>query len=294
MIKSMTGYGRGESSEEGRLVSVEIRSVNGRYAEYSVRLPRTLASLEPRLRRLLQQRIGRGTITLSVSLSQEDKAGLPRVDMEAARHYRDLLKGLKKELKLAGKVDVRTLVGFSEILAAPEHRMDETRAWQMIHGPLEQALSALAKMRAREGERLQAELAKRLAKIEKGLSLIEKLAPKRAIEARRSLQERIGRALSAASRDTELARRLAQEIALMADRLDVTEECVRLKSHLQAFRSALKLSKPVGKRLDFLLQEMNREANTISSKANHSGIAQAAVGLKDEIEKIREQVQNIE
>ena len=294
MIKSMTGFGRGESGGEGRIVAAEARSVNGRYAEYSVRLPRSLAALEPRLRRLLQQRIGRGTVSLTVALSRTDKSGLPGIDMEAARHYRDLLKGLKKELKLAGKVDLRTLVRFSDIFAAPEAAADEAQGWQIIREPVEKALEALAEMRTREGERLQAELEKRLARIERGLALILKLAPRRVQEARKDLSDRIAKALPAASRDPELARRLAQEAALMADRLDVTEECVRLRSHLQAFRGALKLSQPVGKRLDFLLQEMNREANTVGSKANHSGIAQAAVGLKEEIEKMREQAQNIE
>lgn len=290
----MTGYGRAEHSEDGRTVTVEVRSVNGRYGEYSVRLPRSLAALEARLRRALQQRVARGTVSLSVTLSREDGAGLPKLDLEAARHYRDLLKDLKKELKLAGKVDVRAIVRFSDIFAAPEAVEDEARSWQLLREPLERALAALAEMKENEGARLQAELEKRLARIEKGLALILKLAPKRVAEARKLMQDRIAKALPAASRDPELARRLAQEAALMADRLDVTEECVRLKSHLQAFRSAMKLSQPVGKRLDFLLQEMNREANTIGSKANHSGISQAAVGLKEEIEKMREQAQNIE
>lgn len=294
MIKSMTGFGRAEASDEGRRVAVEVRSVNGRYGEYSVRLPRTLSALEPRLRRLLQQRVARGTVSLAISLSREDKSGLPVVDLEAARHYRDLLKGLKKELKLGGKVDLRTLVRFSDIFTAQEAQADEVEGWHMVRGPLEQALSSLDEMRRNEGGRLQAELEKRLARIEKGLALITKLAPRRAAEGRRALQERIAKALPASSRDPELARRLAQEAALMADRLDVTEECVRLKSHLQAFRAAMKSPQPVGKKLDFLLQEMNREANTIGSKANHSGIAQASVSLKEEIEKMREQAQNIE
>lgn len=294
MIKSMTGFGRAEASDEGRRVAVEVRSVNGRYGEYSVRLPRTLSALEPRLRRLLQQRVARGTVSLAISLSREDKSGLPVVDLEAARHYRDLLKGLKKELKLGGKVDLRTLVRFSDIFTAQEAQADEVEGWHIVRGPLEQALSSLDEMRRNEGGRLQAELEKRLARIEKGLALITKLAPRRAAEGRRALQERIANALPASSRDPELARRLAQEAALMADRLDVTEECVRLKSHLQAFRAAMKSPQPVGKKLDFLLQEMNREANTIGSKANHSGIAQASVSLKEEIEKMREQAQNIE
>lgn len=294
MIKSMTGFGRAEASDEGRRVAVEVRSVNGRYGEYSVRLPRTLSALEPRLRRLLQQRVARGTVSLAISLSREDKSGLPVVDLEAARHYRDLLKGLKKELKLGGKVDLRTLVRFSDIFTAQEAQADEVEGWHIVRGPLEQALSSLDEMRRNEGGRLQAELEKRLARIEKGLALITKLAPRRAAEGRRALQERIAKALPASSRDPELARRLAQEAALMADRLDVTEECVRLKSHLQAFRAAMKSPQPVGKKLDFLLQEMNREANTIGSKANHSGIAQASVSLKEEIEKMREQAQNIE
>lgn len=294
MIKSMTGYGRAENTGDGRMISVEVRSINGRYSEYNIRLPRSISTLEPKLRKLIQQRVPRGTVSLSVTLSRADRSGLPGVDMEAARHYRDLLKGMKKELKLGGKVDLRTLVRFSDIFTAPEAPEDEVRGWQLIRQPLEQALEALNSMREAEGERLQAELEKRLGRVEKGLALILKLAPKRVQEARKALSERIGKALPAATGDSELARRLAQEAVLMADRLDVTEECVRLKSHVQAFRATLKSSQPVGKRLDFLLQEMNREANTIGSKANHSGIAQAAVGLKEEIEKMREQVQNIE
>jgi uncharacterized protein (TIGR00255 family) len=294
MIKSMTGFGRAETADEGRRVTVEVRSVNGRYGEYSVRLPRTLSALEPRLRRLLQQRMARGTVSLSVSLSREDRSGLPGIDLEAARHYRDLLKGLKRELKLSGKVDLRTMVRFPEIFAAPESPAGEEEGWHLVRGTLEQALSSIDEMRRHEGERLQADLEKRLARVERGLSQITRLAPRRAAEARKALQDRIAKALPAASRDPELARRLAQEAALMADRLDVTEECVRLKSHLQAFRAAIKGPQPVGKKLDFLLQEMNREANTIGSKANHSGIAQASVGLKEEIEKMREQAQNIE
>ncbi len=290
----MTGYGRAEHSEDGRTVTVEVRSVNGRYGEYSVRLPRSMSALEPRLRKLLQQRATRGTVSLSVSLAREDASGLPRVDMKAARHYRDLLKNLKRELKLSGKVDVRTIARFSDIFAAPETIEDETRSWQLLKDPLERALAALAEMKKNEGERLRAELEKRLIRVEKGLALVLKLAPRRVLEARKAMQDRIAKALPTASRDPELARRLAQETALMADRLDVTEECVRLKSHLQAFRASLNAPQPVGKKLDFLLQEMNREANTIASKANHSGIAQASVGLKEEIEKMREQVQNIE
>lgn len=294
MIKSMTGFGRAESSGQGRTVSVELRAVNGRYGEYNIRLPRSMSALEPRLRKLLQQRVPRGTVSLSLTISRPDKSGLPGVDMEAARHYRDLLKSIKKELKLGGKVELRTLVRFSEIFTAPEVAEDEASGWQLIREPLERALEALDAMRQAEGERLLAEMEKRLGRVERGLAAIIKMAPKRIQDARKALSERIGKALPTAARDPELARRLAQEVALMADRLDVTEECVRLKSHIQAFRAAVNSSQPVGKKLDFLLQEMNREANTVGSKANHSGIAQAAVGLKEEIEKMREQAQNIE
>ncbi len=294
MLKSMTGFGRAEHSQNGRTITVEVRSVNGRYGEYSIRLPRSLAGLEPRLRRLVQQMIARGTVNLTLSWGGSEERGLPQLDMEAARHYLGLLQRLKKELGLTGKPDLKSLVRFSDIFISSEPKWDEAQAWQVVRQPVERALEALDRMRAREGQRLHREISRRLARIEQGLRRIEKMAPGRVKEAGRSLEARMDKALPQAKRDPDLFRRLAQEIALLADRLDITEECVRLRSHLKAFRQATGSGQPVGRRLDFLLQEMNREANTMASKANHSGISLAVVAIKEEIEKIREQVQNIE
>jgi len=289
----MTGYGRAEIRQGGLAINLEIRSVNGRYSEVSLKLPRNLSGWEHKLRQLAQTRLGRGTMTISVSWGREAGSDLPTLDLEAAEHYRRLLKILKRELGLEGKVDIRTLVRFPAIFASPENNIDREAAGEVLRQAWEKAWTSFERMRREEGRRIQRQVLKHLKIIERNLAAISKLAPARLRRAQMALRQRMEKMLSADSRDPALTVRLAQEAALLADRLDITEEMARLKSHLQAFRESLASEEAVGRRLDFLLQEMNREANTIAAKANDAIISQATVTLREEIEKIREQVQNV-
>jgi uncharacterized protein (TIGR00255 family) len=291
MIKSMTGFGQAESTISGRALTIELRSVNSRYAELTLRLPKSLAGLEPKARAYLQGRLRRGSASLTVNWGQGRETDLPEIDLETARHYHRLLKALRKELGLEGKIDVRTLVGFSDIFASPHQQAVPAEAWAALRPALDQALDDLERMKAAEGQRLSMAIGQGLKRIGRLADQVTKLGPQRAAAYQRSMGQRLqklnrGRGIDPA--------RLAQETAILADRLDITEECVRLHSHRKAFAASLELAQPVGKRLDFLLQEMHREANTIGSKANDARISQLAVQLKEEIEKIREQVQNIE
>jgi uncharacterized protein (TIGR00255 family) len=291
MVKSMTGFGQSESTINGRVLTLELRSVNGRYAELALRLPKSLAGLEPRVRGYLQGRLRRGSASLTVNWSQGREADLPEIDLETARHYHRLLKAMKKELGLEGKVDIRTLVGFSDIFASPHPQAAPAEAWAALKPALDQALDDLERMKAAEGQRLARAIGQGLKRIGRLADQITRLGPQRTAAYQRAMGQRLAKLNRGRGIDPA---RLAQETAILADRLDITEECVRLQSHRKAFAESLELAQPVGKRLDFLLQEMNREANTIGSKANDARISQLAVQLKEEIEKIREQVQNIE
>lgn len=289
----MTGYGRAEVRKGDISIVLEIRSVNGRYTELSLKLPRNLAGWEHRLRLLVQPRLGRGTVSLSVSWGKEGGSDLPTLDLEAARHYRKLLKMLKRELGLEGRLDIRTLARFPAIFTSPENNLDQGAAWEALREAWEKAWTSFDRMRLDEGRRIQRQILHHLKTLEKNLAAITRLAPARLKRAQTSLKQRIEKLLPQGSRDPALKARLAQEAVLLADKLDITEEMSRLKSHLQAFRQSLTSKKAMGRRLDFLLQEMNREANTIAAKANDAAISQATVAIREEIEKIREQVQNV-
>ncbi|MBI4726755.1 YicC family protein [candidate division TA06 bacterium] len=291
MIKSMTGFGRAEARTEEHQIGIEVRSVNNRYSEISLRLPRAFACLEARIKTLIQQKISRGSVTLVLNYSGREQASLPRLDIKAARHYHKILLTLKKELGLMGGVDIRAITAFPDVLAVVPAGFSEQKAWQLAEGPLTKGLAELNRMRQQEGKRLEAEFKKRLNNINQIMVQIEKLAEGRVAEYRKQLQSKMDKLLAGTGADEG---RLAQEAAIYADRCDITEECVRLKIHLKAFDQFLKTPEPVGRRMDFLLQEMNRESNTMGAKANQATISQLTVQLKEEIEKMREQVQNIE
>jgi uncharacterized protein (TIGR00255 family) len=292
MIKSMTGFGRAEHKNSDGLVSAEARSVNNRYAEISVRLPKSFAPLEQKVKDLALKRLSRGSVAITVSYSGRNSQGLPEIDLKAARHYHKLLSELKKELKLSEQITLRTLVSFPEVLKAKSEEISEQRAWALAAPAVGKALQDLDRMRVREGQRLSLELRNRLLKsILPAVGQIEKRSPQKTEQFKRQLEQKMNKLLSGHHPDPRL---IVQEAALYAQRIDVTEECVRLKSHIQAFAETLKQPQPAGRRMDFLLQEMNREVNTIGSKAGDAGISQLVVKLKEEIEKMREQVQNLE
>ena len=289
----MTGFGRGTATVEGTTATVELRSVNNRFCETSVRLPRAIADKEQDLHTMLRQGFDRGRITAQVQLEQTAEEALPlRIDSEAARAYTLLLDKLREAAGISDPVRIEHLLTFSDIFkptdeapAAAEH------AWQAVQKATADAVDDMRRMRLQEGKALQADLMQRLDVIERELDAVEQRSPERIHEARVRLHERLAEIIGDERVNPD---RLELELAILADRLDVTEENVRLRSHLQVFRDAFTLEESVGRKLNFLVQEMNREVNTIGSKANDAQIAHRAVQMKEELEKIREQVQNIE
>lgn len=292
MITSMTGYGRRETAWPGGSVAVEIRSVNHRHCEIFVRVPKGLASLEEPLKRAIQARCQRGRIEATVSLfGRVEGEKQVSLDRALARQYYAGLQELKSSLRVSGQVDLALLAGFRDILAVTEAPLDDRRLGQKISKLAAGALTDLDRMRRREGRSLAQDIAQRLAFVRRTTQAVASRAPDSVREHFERMQVRIAQLSGAGSLDQS---RLAQELALYADRCDITEELTRLSSHLGQFTAALASREPVGRTLDFLLQEMGREVNTIGSKANDADIAGQVIRLKSEMEKIREQVQNIE
>jgi len=292
MIKSMTGYGRGEWQEGERRVEVEVKSFNHRYLDVSPHLPRRLNSLEAQVRNLIKQRVSRGRVEVSV---QTDDSSLVEqkleLDTALAQDYHLALKTLQQELGIPGEIRLETLANFRDIFTRKEVETDLEKEWAFLQIALEAALRNLEQMRRDEGLALRGDFLGRLTAIGEMTREIEKKAPL-ALEASR---DRLAQRVQELSRGIPVDEvRLAQEVAYLAERSDITEELVRIRSHLNQFREMLDDSEPAGRKLEFLLQEVNREANTIGSKASDAGIAQVAVGIKSELEKMREQVQNVE
>jgi uncharacterized protein (TIGR00255 family) len=293
MIASMTGFGRGIARQEGSTATVEMRSVNSRFCEVVVHLPRTLAEREAELQHLVKQQLSRGRITVQIDLDLTKEEAAPvRVDAEAARLYANLLVSLREAAGLSDPVRLEHLLAFPEVLA--RNQDDEARraqVWALVQEAVLEAVADMKQMRQQEGQALATELTARIDLIAARLAEVEAAAPDRLVQARARLKERLADLLA----DERLhPDRLEGEIALLADRLDITEECVRLRSHLDLFRQALASAEPVGRKLNFLTQEINREVNTIGSKANDATIAHLVVRMKEELEKIKEQIENIE
>lgn len=293
MTASMTGFGRGSADVAGMTIVTELRSVNSRYLEISARLPRLLSERESEIQARIRQAFERGRISVQVQLEAES-AGIPslQVNVPVARAYRHLLDTLRDAAGIEEPVGLHHLLTFSDVFTAETENDDASdRLWSGLVEALDQAVADLRQMRREEGRALQADLEERLTIIERSLASVEARAPERVQQARERLLQRLGELLG----DERLNRdRIELEMVLYADRLDVTEECVRLRSHINLFREALDSEEPSGRRLNFLVQEMNREINTIGSKANDAAVAQRAVSMKEELEKIREQVQNVE
>jgi len=292
MIKSMTGYGRGEWQGEGRRVEVEVKSFNHRYLDISLRLPRRLASLESQVRNFIKQRLSRGRVEFFV---QVDNSSLPEqkleLDVALAKDLHFALKSLKEVLGIPGEIRIETMANFKDIFGHKEVEIDLEKEWAFLQGALEGALNGLEKMRSQEGLTLREDFLCRLQTIEEMIGAIEEKAPGVLRASHDRLAERVRELSGALSIDEG---RLAQEVAYLAERSDITEELVRIRSHLNQFREMLDRPEPMGRKLEFLLQEINREANTIGSKASDAGMAQVIVGVKSELEKMREQVQNVE
>jgi uncharacterized protein (TIGR00255 family) len=293
-MKSMTGYGRGECSKDGFKITVELSSVNRKQTEISVALPREMEMLEAQVRDLINRHIARGRLTVRVSLHAGAGTSSARMHLNAplAKAYARELNRLAKQLKLPGPVTLDQLARAPGVLQTDEELAVEEDFWPAVEKALKKALSQLVQMREREGAHLARDLAQRIAVMRRSAAHIQKHAPTVAERYRLQLIERIKSAgLEAPGAEDE---RLLKEVVYFADRSDISEELTRLQSHFQQFEEGERSKEPVGRMLDFLAQEMNREINTIGSKANDSLISREVVTLKAELEKFREQAQNVE
>jgi uncharacterized protein (TIGR00255 family) len=294
VMKSMTGYGRGGHAQNGFKISVELSAVNRRQSEISLNLPRELEMLEAPIRDAINAKIARGRVMARVSVhAGGDKlSARMHINLPLARAYTTELNRLARQLKLAGQVTLDQLIRAPGVLQTDEELVEADKIWPILEKALKQALAALVKMREREGEHLAQDLTTRIAVMRKAVVKIQKQAPLTAENYRQQLVDRIKSAgLESPAPDDE---RLLKEIVLFADRSDISEELTRLQSHFQQFEDCRKSREPVGRTLDFLAQEMNREVNTIGSKANDAAISREVVTLKAELEKFREQAQNVE
>jgi uncharacterized protein (TIGR00255 family) len=290
----MTGYGRGDCSQDGFKITVELSSVNRKQTEISVNLPREMELLEAQMRDLINRYISRGRLTVRVGLHAGASRLSARMHLNTplAKAYARELNRLSKQLKLPGPVTLDHLARAPGVFQTDEQIVEAENFWPAVERALKQALSALVQMRRREGSHLARDLAERIAVMRKAVAQIQKHAPGVAQRYRQQLIERIkGAGLEAPAVDDE---RLLKEVVYFADRSDISEELTRLQSHFQQFDHCRNSKEPIGRLLDFLAQEMNREVNTIGAKANDRLISHAVVTLKAELEKFREQAQNVE
>ncbi len=288
----MTGYGRGECARDGFKITVELGAVNRRQSEISVNLPRDLEILEAPVRDAINARVARGRVTARVAIHTAGGKISARINMPLAKAYAAELAKLARQLKLSGGVSLDQIVRAPGVFQSDEELAGAETILPVVEKALRQALDALVKMREREGAHLTRDLAARIEIMRRAVEKIQKQAPQTAENYRRHLLERIKSAgIEAIAPDDE---RLLKEVVVFADRSDISEELTRLQSHFQQFEDCRKSQEPVGRTLDFLAQEMNREINTIGSKANDAVISREVVTLKVELERFREQAQNVE
>ncbi len=293
MIISMTGFGRGEAADNGISATVEIKSLNSRYLDLSIRLPQRLQDKELALKELVQKKVSRGKLNISVHVTESD-TGEPHIEVDEVKvkAYARILRQVQEAAEIKGELNVRNITGFGDVFITKEDDKEIlTRKWNVALQALDNAIESLVAMRTREGGQLKNDLLERIGSIEANLKDVEKVSLGRIEEVRNKLKERIQQLIDDESFDKE---RLETEVAVIADKMDITEEIVRMRAHLKFFMEAIEQPEPAGRRLNFLTQEMNRELNTIGSKANDSDIAHHVVRSKETLEQIREQVQNVE
>ena len=288
----MTGYGRGEVDHGGVKLSVELNSVNRKQSDIVVNLPRDLTELEPRIRQTINEKIARGRMNVLVTL-QESANGARKLALDTglARSYHEAMLTLQKELSAPGEITIGTILQAPGVMRSPEHSISATEAWPVLEQALAVALTELIKMREREGKHLAKDLIHRLKVLRQEIKGVRALYPDVVKKYRTALLERIEKAGLNLPIDDE---RLLKEIAFFADRSDISEELTRLESHLAQFAHHLRKNEPVGRTLEFITQEIFRELNTLGAKSNDAAISQHVVACKSELEKIREQIQNLE
>lgn len=289
----MTGFGRGEFLGDSYNFKIEIKAVNNRYSDISIRMPRYMNFLEEKIKKKVKEEIGRGRVDVFISLEYVDESSLNiEVDLPLARKSMEALETLKNELDLKEDIRIKELMSVSDLIKIERKILDEDELWNSLNIALKEAVEDIVKMKKTEGNALKLDMLDRLNKIEMTIRNIEKRASLVVEEYRTKLENRIDDLLGdEINLDEE---RLSNEIVIYADKSDVSEELTRLNSHIDQFRNITKENEPVGRKLDFLIQELNREVNTIGSKSSDIEITQNVVEIKSEIEKVREQVQNVE
>jgi len=291
-MNSMTGFGRAEVKDKLGKWTVEISTVNNRYLELSVRLPRHYASIEPRVREFLGSAVSRGKVNTYVGVEELNQSPEDYIiNKNAVRAYVRQLDELRGELKLAGDLTIADLMSLPEVVSPCSAELDLELVWKRVGKGLQRAVSQMLAMRAKEGRAMAADMRKRLNILVRIVRQIEKKTADSVRTYAVKLTARIGQLLESPICDSI---RLEEEIALFAERTDITEECIRFKSHIEQYKAAMGAKDPVGRRLNFILQEMNREVNTIGAKSADFGISSDVISLKEEIEKLREMVQNVE
>ncbi len=293
MMKSMTGFGRGEAKDSERQFVVEIKSVNHKFNDILVRLPRKLTYLEEKIKSLIKEEIKRGRVEVHISLENiGDSDTIVSLNQPLAEQYINCLRIMKERLDILDDISVSLLAKFPDVLKITPKEEDEQAVWCCLEKALMKALETLMEMRVAEGKKLAEDICERCDYILKIVKQIENRAPQVVFEYRQKLRERISELLEDNIEIDE--QRLSMEVALFADKSNITEEIVRLKSHLSQLKKSVEEKEPIGRKLDFLIQEMIREINTIGSKASDLEITNHVVDIKSELEKIREQAQNIE
>lgn len=293
MLTSMTGFGRGEVQKEGKYFNVELKSVNHRYMDMNIKLPKIFTYLEDNIRKVIKRYIKRGRIEVFINYKNLEGRDIQvTTDISLVQQYIKALDEIHDTFKIEKNVDVTTIAGFPDIFKLERREEDGEEIWALLETAIITALEDLLEMRQREGKQLKQDLVKRLEVLMGLMKNIEERSPDIVLEYRERLKKRIKEIM-----DEKLdldEGRLAIEVALFADKSNITEEIIRFNSHIKQFKSSMEEEGAVGRKLDFIIQEMNREVNTIGSKANDLIISNIVVEIKSELEKIREQVQNIE
>ena len=292
MLRSMTGYGRQEKLIDGKKILVEIRSVNQRFTDYNIKLPRHMGFLEEKVRNFASEKITRGKVDIYISVESYDETDKEiYLNTALAKNYIDVLKQLRDEFDLKDDISVMKVAAFTEIFKTERKEEDQEQVWAQVKEVMAEAMEAFISMREREGERIERDLVERVEYMKTLAARVDERSPQTVEEYRDRLYSKIKELLE--DRDIDESRVLT-EVAIFSDKIAVNEETVRLGSHFEEFYNIINSGEPAGRKLDFLIQEINREVNTIGSKAQDIEIAKTVVTLKGEIEKLREQIQNIE
>lgn len=292
MARSMTGFGRGNVSDDTGDFTVEIKTVNHRYCDINIKMPKSLICLEDRIRKVIQEKIHRGKVDVFINKNDLEKKSVKVVlNEELVDNYIECLKNIQNRYNIQEKISLDLIAKFPDAITVQEEEEDVEKVWNNICEPLTEAINMLVSMREKEGIKLKQNILTKCDTIKELVDKIEEKSPLVVIDYRDRLKKRLEELLDNCDIDEN---RISMEVTLFADKACIDEELVRMNSHITQLRDTLQLDEPIGRKLDFIVQEMNRETNTIASKANNLDITNYALTIKNEIEKIREQIQNIE